>query len=746
MDPQHDWQKTANVILNSIAILLNAEQSLQKRREELYADVDLIKENFDNILTLLKNNNFSDDINQDKLNSLLPHLRTKISRLGRRIFKLNLIKIVNFKRLEAKLEKLNQLVQNDLNKHSDLLSNSTDYQSCYEELRKQFDNLFPEGSGFQTKSTFSKKFFAIVIVLAQFGTYWISFQRISNELSSYNVKECTADGSRKRLEELKLFERIVNSNDLRGLYLQELLRLNKLGMMLIRDNKSNVSVQFDDPISIAKSIDIISRLLKAKRMSDQDYQSYIAILESLRPLINVLANNREIEVRRERNVFNKSHKEKIRVYKVAVFIPLTNELPDPISKYNKREVPYSWSLGILRGIDIAQKAMLNEETSEPKIYLQAVIINDNNTFREADQSLAKYVASDMDVIGLIGHNQYQSMMLYADCYADANLPVITTSMPFFADDSKKDPLRPNVYHLLPPKTNVASRIVEEIKKQRNRQADFDFQEKPELVVFFDSRERSSTRLRDAICSQSKNQDWSCKSFDIVKQRINPLYRGKNEMEWIIAFNPNIGNISENRERIIGIVSDFARQHKKTNKRGWIYFGPDVVDEILENSLKQHLCGIFVSNEQKCNEPEIARQALIYPSNESPFDLIRLAPRDWRSDGDAIAATQHDIKSPFYNKNNNVYGDYLNWNVFNAYNAMMTFQHLIRKRHSGDATNVDRDIVKENLVSIFKGPYIDTVDSSAPHKLVLNFPYKGGSSKDLCAISLIQNQEFDCDVD
>jgi hypothetical protein len=175
-------------------------------------------------------------------------------------------------------------------------------------------------------------------------------------------------------------------------------------------------------------------------------QKRLNLVQRYMPFLHVLANNERIDAMSRNNSLSY-------VFSVGIVIPLSNK-----SGIDENG-PHPWGLGIIRGVDLAQRLIWNDNNNknEPKVFLKALIYDDMNSedaYRLSpgliNSSLPTYLSDPdghtADLVGVIGHNRSSSINLLADCYNKVILPVFTTSI------FSSQPASGNYVHTLLPST------------------------------------------------------------------------------------------------------------------------------------------------------------------------------------------------------------------------------------------------------------------------------------------------------
>jgi hypothetical protein len=702
----------------------NWSQRRENRRQQINNASHEVRLGFEDIIKNLKNRDHDLVAN---------NLREKIINIEHSIENLKNLDPRRFDKFSASLKLLCRKIMDDMDKPDGLIDKDK-YLSLFKNLQDKFD---PRQSKIEINSSSVRKrlpFIGYILLLNHFVVYpyaiIVQRPKLIGSINPFNL--CWADAFRQSADTV-INDRLIDSLENAKPYLHKVLYQSTSNQSNADEDTSITAVKLSKRIS-----DRINRL-RSQKMNPDISNTSLPILESSLPLVNILANNETIDKMKTNNEYNQIQGDEPRIYTIAILVPITNGLQDPVSQSSKLQPPFSWSLGVLRGIDIAQKAMLSQSDSGNKVLLRALIVNDNNHVNsDQNKDLLLSIARNVNVVGLIGHNQYQSISNISTCFHRENLPMITTSLPAMKT------LDQMTYSLLPPIPVVASVLVQAIERQREKGGSR-YNSKPELSIFYNSVDLASQILSNEICAQARRRrDWPCVEIDVSNVYKIPPSTDNIKMEWVVAFNPHIGNLEKNRERIKSIVRSFGISNKKSEIKGWIFLSPDVLDEYLEDSLKLALCNIFKPT-GSCSQPKEARKKLNSLPEDQDFDILRIAPRDWRSDGNINKnheALMSDHNNPFYDRRNNLYGRHLNWQVYNSYNAMMAFRDLIDGDDPGDV-NKNVGILRGSIVDRFSGKSKDngskSIDLTVPNNLTLDFPYEHRSSTDLCLVSLIRSQ-------
>lgn len=377
------------------------------------------------------------------------------------------------------------------------------------------------------------------------------------------------------------------------------------------------------------------------------------------PWIRILANNERIDRIKE----NANHGT-VNIFNVLLFIPFNG-----LESFS----PPALSLGILKGIDLAQNRLItlaepnlnkSNSTTPPKITnLIKVKILDEGMAASSDKAsrhILDLVLND-PIVGIAGLGQDTFEKLYNNCPNDyRHIPVITSSIRYSRDLTKDIP----ALTLLPTLHEIAESILNDIKKRRGD--DTEIQAKPEkLIVVYDKSELSSTDLADSICSlveeQYKNYFPKCKLVEISsnnpKDKQDSLnFNENNSHELILTVNPFA---YKDRKKIVELILDYIQSFVQSKaKTGWMYVSPFFMDKLLEDHILKKACTQV--DGQECSQVK------------SEFYFIRVAPMDWRT-----VSTVFPEKDLFA-KIKDPYGKHLNWSTISSYNNLMALHELIDK--------------------------------------------------------------------
>jgi hypothetical protein len=377
------------------------------------------------------------------------------------------------------------------------------------------------------------------------------------------------------------------------------------------------------------------------------------------PWIRILANNERID-----HIKKNDKQSTVNIFNVLLLIPF-----NPFENNS----PPALSLGILKGIDLAQSRLItlaetkqnkSNSTNLPKIInLIKVKILDKDIAVPSDKA-SRHILDlvyNGPIVGIAGLKQDTFENLYKHCPNDyKNIPVITGSIRYSRELTKDIP----ELTLLPSLREIAESILNDIIKRRGD--DTDIKAKPEnLIVVYDQYKSSSDNFANLICDlvqgQYKNYFPKCKFVEINSN--NPKgkqdlrnFNENNNNELILTVNPfEYADRKKIKEFISDFISSFVQSKAKT---GWMYVSPYFMDKLLEDHIVKKAC-TQVDN-QECSQVK------------SEFYFIRVAPMDWRT-----ASTVFPGKDLFA-KIKDPYGKYLNWSTINSYNNFMALHELIDK--------------------------------------------------------------------
>lgn len=324
---------------------------------------------------------------------------------------------------------------------------------------------------------------------------------------------------------------------------------------------------------------------------------------------------------------------------IAVAIPFEEKQSDG---------PSPWGLGLLRGIDMAQRSIHDQES---KIQIKAIIVNDffpysQGSASQEPQQLSHYLSTasydNKQFTGLIGHQQSTVSNLTDDCYDFYKFPVLLSHIHDQTGHSY-------IQSLLPSSKEMARKIINNMQNDVNPPM-------KGIVVFFDKNDASSIKFSQSLCIEIKHSSSTfvneCLQHDIsAKDFSTDLINNSklSDSKWFIAINPYIrtGERPSNMDKVIVIINEYAN----SNNSGSIYLGPDFVDEALVNDMNKTL-------------------------GSKKITLWRFSPWDWRASTGNNTTTESSFDK-FYKKYGTQYDKRLNWTSVNAINSLLFF-HLLAK--------------------------------------------------------------------
>lgn len=361
-------------------------------------------------------------------------------------------------------------------------------------------------------------------------------------------------------------------------------------------------------------------------------------LDRVKPLLHILRNNEEID---------KLNKEQSKwTYLIAVSVPFGPSQSDG---------PLPLGLGVLRGVDMAQKKLIRDKNS--KVLLKVVIVNDffsgsGINSSGIPQQLSHYLANEgyrgSKFVGLLGHQQTDISNLTDDCYEEYKLPVLLSNI-----QNRKS----NYYvqSLLPTSKELAIKIRQSMER-------YWLGVHQNLIIFYDSSDTSSMELSEELCVVIRKSPYftGCDKRDInTTAYLGELIKDQTifNQQWFFAFNPFAGfdKTRDNSEKPFGIsplnmgkATAIINQYKKNFKninQGVIYVGPDFVDQKLKNDMNMIV-------------------------NQSDVRIWRFSPWDWRVE-------ENNQRFLDYHKNYGTqYTKCLNWYTINSFNSLLLYHQLI----------------------------------------------------------------------
>jgi hypothetical protein len=362
------------------------------------------------------------------------------------------------------------------------------------------------------------------------------------------------------------------------------------------------------------------------------------------PMIRILANNDKIDqVKKEsrKNVFN-----------VLLLIPL---------KRSEVGSPSAWSLGILKGLDLAQREIISAHNNN---LIKIMIVNEENVtpLAKASGPILDLVSDTTEpIVGIIGLEQDSLMNLYSICLNEyKHVPAFTSSIRYFQGVNNDFP----ELSLLPSLHEIAESMLEDIRKRRKSNTNIEAAPS-KLTVVYDQSESNSKILADAICNLAQDDYASnfpkCTLIEITSRDSKDYqdslnFEEGNNHELILAVNPFGSNNIELENYILGHLRSFLQSKAK---EGWMYVSPYFMDKLLEERIIAKASDQLKECGDSCSQVE------------PKFFLIRIAPIDWRS-----APSDFKLALNKFERRDNPYGNQLNWSTINSYNNLMTLHKLI----------------------------------------------------------------------
>jgi hypothetical protein len=374
---------------------------------------------------------------------------------------------------------------------------------------------------------------------------------------------------------------------------------------------------------ITRLIESIDYYQKKQGLKSPHWDAY----QSVYPLLHIFRNNLDIQEKFENP------------YQIAVAIPFGP---------NKGDGPMPWSLGVLRGVDMAQKKLLDSE--DKRIAPIVVIVNDTfdtSTRQEVTQlDLANFLSGksfdNKEFLGLIGQMHQLQSEASDLCYEERGFPVLKNNI-------SKDAFK-LTQSLLPDSGSFAYyaiNIINDDKKMTNKA----------LVVFYDGNDRSSRSIHESINKISRQEHKVFEKYisidvsrdDLVK-RIADL--DVSNAQPFLTFNPSAqaaaSKTNDSADFLEQKTLEILKEFKNKGFTGTVYVGHYFVDQRLIHNLIEQIGG--------------------------RFSLNRLAPMDWRQ---LIKPDQKSRLDEYHKKYGNHYDRSLNWHVFNSFNSILIFQHLAK---------------------------------------------------------------------
>jgi hypothetical protein len=389
-----------------------------------------------------------------------------------------------------------------------------------------------------------------------------------------------------------------------------------------RKSKSGPTESPREREKITKLIKSIDYYQKKKDRKSPNWDAY----QSIYPLLHIFLNNLDIQ-------------DKIKnPYQIAVAIPFGP---------NKGDGPMPWSLGVLRGVDMAQKKLLGSEDKEMAPIV--VVVNDTfdtSTSQEVTQlHLANFLSSksfnNEEFLGLIGQMHQLQSEASDECYEERGFPVLKNNI-------GKDAFK-FTQSLLPDSGSFsyyAVNIINHDRKMSNKA----------LVVFYDGNDRSSRSIHDSINKISRQEHKLFDEYISIDVSKDDLVKKIGHLDVsnaqpFLTFNPSPQAAETKANNSAGFLEqktlEILREFKKKQFNGTVYLGHYFVDQRLINNLVEQIDG--------------------------RFSLNRLAPMDWRQ---LIKPDQKSRLDDYHKKYGNHYDSSLNWYVFNSFNSILLFQSLV----------------------------------------------------------------------
>jgi hypothetical protein len=457
--------------------------------------------------------------------------------------------------------------------------------------------------------------------------------RIVREVPVDLIGECPAgDKVLAQYDDMK--DRIIGSSD------DDSFKPIKKYVSSLISSGSDTDVNDKSSLSANDLLNIIQQI---KKFSPSK-AAYLDQLDRFIPLINILKNNEAITKNRQ-------------VYQIAVAVPFFSDQSDG---------PLPFGLGVLRGVDQAQKELLRN--TNQKVLLKAIVVNDSidhsSGSTHTPQLLAHYLAikgyGGTQFIGLLGHQQTQITKLAANCYKTYGMPVLLTNI-------QNQESNEYVKTLLPSITDISKEVVNLLEDREKVNKDTKGSAQPDIIVFYDKNDSSSKLFTESLCGRINDRlGASCKLFDISGENLDQkLIKDKKigNKQWFLAFNPFFGKklnhvdknelITTNMEAAITIVDEYGKKRPTQE----IYVGHEFVDESLKRRMNSRLDGKNIS-------------------------IWRFSPWDWRAD-----KRKQKEQTPLSGRK------CLNWYAVNSLNSMLLFKHLIENSVSDVPNDQQPNITK-----------------------------------------------------
>jgi hypothetical protein len=421
-------------------------------------------------------------------------------------------------------------------------------------------------------------------------------------------------------------------------------------------------------------------------------------LERVKPLLDIFQNNEDLK----RNSSNT----KLYHYQVAVMVPFG---PD---KTYPHDGPLPWGLGILRGVDIAQRIILKEsKKAETEVVAvpEVVIVKDNFsafmtgsgiTSQKLSHFLANGIYNNKKFLGLVG--SLQQLDSSYRCYDAYKLPVLTNEISRPIGNEFEF-----IQSLLPGKDIFSQKIVSMLKDGSS----------DKLTVFYASNDPSSRDIGQAICSyikaptQRENIRFrDCVNKDILDESFEKeLKNNLSDTEALLMFNL-LNDNSTKVQRIIKVYKEINR------KGGTIYVGNDFVDQDLIQDMKR---------EVSSTDPRIS--------------IKRISPWDWRA-GKVKQSHNFEELLKDYGRNKKSY----NWLVINSINSMLLFNDLTNSKvsdykHSHDLAE---DKIRNSVGIMISGLSSFELKGGIPDKFKINTKDNQVFHDDfvVCLVDILKEEE------
>ena len=361
-----------------------------------------------------------------------------------------------------------------------------------------------------------------------------------------------------------------------------------------------------------------------------------AKLERIKPLLYIFENNARVYSLKPQFT-----------YQIAIAVPFGPKQEDG---------PLPWSLGVLRGVDLAQRKIL--DSNDLKAAPRVIIVNDNFNDSRPNTSaspldLADYLSSvnydQNKILVLIGHMHQSTSNKSIDCYEEKKFPIITNSI------LPRENLT-FVQSLLPNEDEFARKLLKGIDDDKYSKK----YTKDAITIFFDSNDRSSQAISDSICKLVKSKYESPSFKQCTKMDVSmPFFSEKLNIDKSIfstqpyvALNPFM-NPSGGQEPIDEKTLAIFNAYRNNNFTGTLYVGHNFVDEDFLQDI----------------DNQINRDN---PSLSNGIAIKRFGPWDWRAK-EARPSPKFEDYHKYYGQH---YYSSLNWYAINAINSVLLFQSLI----------------------------------------------------------------------